>query len=69
METILAAAFGRQVNVMQGEADHLTKAAADIFKIMQRSMGRRSLVGRNRFAALLSEYFYHDVLMHLVSVL
>ena len=31
MESILAVAFGRKVNIQQGEADELTKAAASIF--------------------------------------
>ena len=31
METILATAFGRQVNVLKGEGDELTEAAAEIF--------------------------------------
>ena len=31
METILAAAFGRQVNVLKGEGDELTEAAAGMF--------------------------------------
>ena len=31
METILATAFGRQVNVLKGEGDELTEIAAAIF--------------------------------------
>ena len=31
METILATAFGRQVNVLKGEGDELTEAAAGLF--------------------------------------
>ena len=31
METILATAFGRQVNVLKGEGDELTEAAAAVF--------------------------------------
>ena len=31
METILATAFGRQVNVLKGEGDELTAAAAAVF--------------------------------------
>ena len=31
METILATAFGRRVNVLKGEGDELTEAAAGLF--------------------------------------
>ena len=31
METILSTAFGRQVNVLKGEGDELTEAAAGLF--------------------------------------
>ncbi len=31
METILATAFGRVINVQQGESSQLTEAAAEIF--------------------------------------
>ena len=31
MEAILATAFGRQVNVLKGEGDELTEAAAGLF--------------------------------------
>ena len=58
METILAAAFGRQVNVIQGEADDLTRAATDIFKMMQRGISKHAFK-RKYFIALISEDFYH----------
>ena len=58
METILAAAFGRQVNVMQGEANDLTRAAASIFKILHHSM-TKGRIKRDQFAALLSEDLCH----------
>ena len=32
METILATAFGRMVNIQKGESDELTKAAHDQWK-------------------------------------
>ena len=35
METILATAFGRIVNVQQGESDELTKAAHDRFRQLE----------------------------------
>ena len=35
METILATAFGRQVNVLKGEGDELTEAAAGLFSNME----------------------------------
>ena len=54
METILAAAFGRQVNVLKGEANDLTRAAAGIFKAL--TGGK---VGHIKFAALLSEHLFH----------
>lgn len=40
LETILAAAFGRVVNLQKGEADEVTKAAKGVFD----SFGRRSIV-------------------------
>ena len=36
MESILAVAFGRIVNIQQGEADELTKAAAGIFSFSKK---------------------------------
>ena len=56
METILAAAFGRQVNVMQGEADDLTRAAAAVFKNLQQRLNPVKLT-KHHFTALLSEDF------------
>jgi cytochrome P450 len=38
METILATAFGRQVNVLKGEANELTKAAAGFFSTASMSL-------------------------------
>ena len=35
METILATAFGRMVNIQQGESDEVTKAAHDQFRQME----------------------------------
>ena len=35
METILATAFGRVVNVQRGESDDLTKAAHDRFRALE----------------------------------
>lgn len=31
METILATAFGHQVNILKGEGDEMTKAAGSVF--------------------------------------
>ena len=35
METMIATAFGRYVNIQRGEADYLTVAANDIFRMVQ----------------------------------
>ena len=35
MQTILACGFGRDVNILQGEADCLTEAATDFFTHQQ----------------------------------
>ena len=35
MESILAAAYGRYVNIQEGEADQLTDAAASVFAELQ----------------------------------
>ena len=35
METILATAFGRVVNIQKGESDELTKAVHDQFRQME----------------------------------
>ena len=40
LETILAAAFGRVVNLQKGEVDEVTKAARGVFE----GLGRRSIV-------------------------
>ena len=32
METLIATAFGRYVNIQRGEADQITKCASDIFR-------------------------------------
>ncbi len=46
METILATAFGRVVNIQRGEADELTKAAHDLFRRAEegQSTSRGSIV-------------------------
>ena len=46
METILATAFGRVVNVQQGESDELTKAAHDRFRQLEegRSTSREAVM-------------------------
>ena len=46
METILATAFGRVVNVQRGESDELTKAARDRFRQLEegRSTSRETVM-------------------------
>ena len=35
METLLATAFGRVIDIQRGQSDHLTKSAAEIFSSAQ----------------------------------
>ena len=35
METLIATAFGRYVDVQRGEADQITEAAGDIFRLSE----------------------------------
>ena len=55
METILATAFGRKVDVQGGEADELTKAAKSFFT--QAEEGQLS--SRELLVMLNSESFFH----------
>ena len=56
METILATAFGRAVNVQGGESDELTKAANIIF----RSLDEGSATNFHLMIVLSSKFFYVD---------
>ena len=53
MESILAAAFGRVINVQKGEADEVTKAAKGVF-----DSGKNSTV---RFCLFLLSELLHNV--------
>ena len=52
METIIATAFGRVINIQTGEGDELTKAAAGVFA-GSRGRGRLSFAS---VAIIISEY-------------
>jgi hypothetical protein len=60
METILATAFGRKVDVQGGEADELTKAARSFFT--QAEEGQLS--SRELLVMLNSESFSHAYPLH-----
>ena len=52
METILATAFGRIVNIQRGESDELTKAANDLFRRAEEG----NLTSRGSLVVLISKY-------------
>ena len=60
METILATAFGRVVNVQQGESNELTKAAHNVFRQLEegRSMsGETVMVLKSKNGIWMFPYF------------
>ena len=52
MEVILAGGFGHNVEVILGEADELTRAAATMFEVVRQNGGISSI------ATLLCEYVF-----------
>lgn len=54
METILATAFGREVNIQRGESDELTKTAYTISQLM----GEGELTSREMIYMIFSELVF-----------
>ena len=57
METMLASAFGRQVDIQRGEADELIKAAEYVFEQLKEGQ-----LSRDALVVITSEFFCHDIL-------
>ena len=62
METILATAFGRVIDIQQGEADELTKASASISELAREGADTVDLI-----LVLLSEFCEKVVLFELCT--
>ena len=56
METILATAFGRVVNIQRGEGDQLTEAAGIVFSGAQEGRG----ISGSYLTLVLSEWVLHS---------
>ena len=62
METILATAFGRVIDIQQGEADELTKASASISELAREGADTVDLI-----LVLLSEFCEKVILFELCT--
>ena len=68
METILATAFGRVIDIQRGEADELTKASASISELSREGADTLDLI-----LVLLSEFcfvkkFYSLSYVHILGI-
>ena len=61
METILATAFGRNVDIQRGEADELTKAAHSIFQQLEEGQ----LTSGDMLTMLFSKLLTHSLSLSL----
>ena len=66
METLLATAFGRAIDIQRGQSDELTKAAATLFKSLHEGENTSFMY----MQMLLSKFVMGpDIIMHTSSAL